>query len=103
MEREAEGGGRDASRGDESNEVDVGEISVRGGGGLLSEDECGICGFGVGDLRAAAGGGAERDSAAGGGAGSGGAAADSSRAAGDADRVSAVAVAGSFGARAQSG
>ena len=75
----------------------------RGGGSLLPEDECGICGFGVGDFRAAAGGGAERDSAAGGGAGSGGAAADSGRAAGDADRVSAVAVAGAAGARAESG
>ncbi len=82
--------------------MDVGEISVPGGRGLLSEDECGICGFGMGDFRAAAGGGAERDSAAGGGAGSGGTAADSSRAAGDADRVSAVTVASAAGACAQS-
>src|SRR6185369_6958128 len=66
IEREAEGSGGDARRGAEPDGVDVGEMSIRIRRGVLSEDERGICGFGVGDFWAVAGGRGERDRAAGG-------------------------------------
>ena len=43
----SEGSGGDASRSVEPDGVDVGALSVSGGGSVLSEDECRIRGFGV--------------------------------------------------------
>src|SRR6266478_9356509 len=103
IERAAEGSGRDASWGNQSVLVDVGAVSVPAGRSVLSEDESGVCGFDLGDLRTAAGGGTKRDPAAGDGAGSGGVVAEPGAARGDADGAGAIAVAGVAGSCSGSG
>src|SRR5271163_1995110 len=91
---------------DQSDVVDVGTVSVPGGGGVLPEDESGVCGFGVGDIRTAPGGGSECDIGGRSGAGSGRTVAQFGGSGGDADGGGAVAAAGlarSWSATARAG
>ncbi len=73
--------------------LDVADVSIPSRRGLLPEDESGICGFGVGDIRAVAGWSSQRDHSAGNGARSGRAVAGAGAGASDADGDGALAVA----------